>query len=136
MDGKHSYAQVSDAVKEACMGLKTVNAPAESVFATFTKALSTSGQVGLDGATGQGQARYNNDMGRDQAKMVTGRKSKSETNKNNAIMGLFHTLDEELTDSLILTCWRHSKEDRRDFNKVLKRQEVWCTRGWAKILPR
>jgi hypothetical protein len=62
-------------------------------------------------------------MGHDQAKMVTSRKSKSKTNKNNAVMGLFHTLDEELTDSLILTCWRHAKEDRRDFNKVLKRQE-------------
>jgi hypothetical protein len=62
-------------------------------------------------------------MGCDQAKMVTGRKSKSETNKNNVVMGLFHTLDEELTDSLILTCRRHSKEDRSDFNKVLKRQE-------------
>ena len=41
MDGKHSYAQVSDAEKDACMGLKAVNDPAKSVFATFTKVLST-----------------------------------------------------------------------------------------------
>ena len=56
MDGKHSYAQVSDAEKEACMGLKAVNDPAKSVFALFTKALSTSGRVGLDGVAVQGQA--------------------------------------------------------------------------------
>ncbi len=41
MDGKHSYAQVSDVEKEVCMGLKAVNDPAKSVFATFTKVLST-----------------------------------------------------------------------------------------------
>ena len=62
-------------------------------------------------------------MGRDQAKMVTGRKSKSKTNENNAVMGLFYTLDEELTDSLMLTCRRHAMEDRRDFDKVQKCQE-------------
>jgi hypothetical protein len=43
MDGKHSYAQVSDAEKEACMGLKAVNDPAESGFATFAKALNYGG---------------------------------------------------------------------------------------------
>ena len=61
--GKYSWAKVSDADKEACMGMKAVNDPSEAVFATFTEALSTAGRVGLDGAAGQGQARYNNDMG-------------------------------------------------------------------------
>ncbi len=86
------------------MGSKTVNDPVEYVFATVTKAYSTSGQVGLDGAAGHGQERYNNNMGCDQAKMVTGRKSKTKTKTNNAVIGSFYTLDEELTDSLILTC--------------------------------
>ncbi len=45
------------------MGMKAVNNPSEAVFATFTEALSTAGRVGLDGAAGQGQTRYNNDMG-------------------------------------------------------------------------
>ncbi len=54
---------MSYAKKEACTGLKAVNDPAKSVFATITEALSTGGQVGLDGAAGQGQARYNKDMG-------------------------------------------------------------------------
>ena len=61
--GKYSWAEVSDADKDACMGMKAVNDPSEAVFATFTEALSTAGRVGLDGAAGQGQARYNNDMG-------------------------------------------------------------------------
>ena len=55
-------AEVSDADKDACMGMKAVNDPSEAVFTTFTEELSTAGRVGLDGAAGQGQARYNNDM--------------------------------------------------------------------------
>ena len=58
------------------MGLKAVNDPLESVFSTFTEALSTVGRVGLDGAAGQDQARFNNDMGRAHEYMVTGRKRK------------------------------------------------------------
>ena len=56
--GKYSWAKVSDANKDACMGMKAVNNLSEAVFATFTEALSTAGRVGLDGAAGQGQARY------------------------------------------------------------------------------
>jgi hypothetical protein len=55
--------------------------------------------------------------------MVTGRKSKSKRNTTSEDMGLFHTLDKELTESFIITCRRHAKEDRNAFNKVLKRQE-------------
>ena len=60
---KYSWAKVSDADKDASMGMKALNNPLEAVFATFAEALSTAGRVGLDGAAGQGQARYNNDMG-------------------------------------------------------------------------
>ena len=35
----------------------------EVVVPTFTEALITAGGVGLNGAAGQGQARYYNDMG-------------------------------------------------------------------------
>ena len=102
--GKYSWAQVSDAEKNACMGMKAVNDPSEAVFATFTEALSTGGRVGLDGAAGQGQARYNKDMGRAHEHMVTGRKGKDKPN----VIGLFHQLPEELTDSLIVTGQRHA----------------------------
>ncbi len=87
------------------MGMKAVNDPSEAVFATFTEALSTGGRVGLDGAAGQGQARYNNDMGHAHEYMATGRKGKD---KPNAVIGLFHQLPEELTDSLIVTGRRHA----------------------------
>ena len=82
---------------------KAVNDPSEAVFATFTEALSTAGRVGLDGAAGQGQARYNNDMGRAHEYMVTGRKSAKKPETPHAVIGLFHQLPEELTDSLIVT---------------------------------
>jgi hypothetical protein len=118
--GKYSWAEVADAEKDACMGLKAVNDPSESVFSTFTEALSTAGRVGLDGAAGQGQARYNNDMGRAHEYMVTGREGKG---KDNPVLGLFHQLPEELTDSLIVTGKRHAKATRRDFNRKLRIQE-------------
>jgi hypothetical protein len=101
------------------MGMKVVDDPSEAVFATFTKALSTAGRVGLDGAAGQGQARYNNDMGRAHESMLTGRKGKDA----NAVLGLFHQLPEELTNSLIMTGWRHANATLQDFNRRLGLQE-------------
>ena len=120
--GKYSWAEVSDAEKDACMGLKAVNDPSESVFSTFTEALSTAGRVGLDGAAGQGQARYNNDMGRSHEYMVTGRRGKGE-GEDKPVLDLFHQLPEELTDSLIVMGKRHAKATRRDFNRKLRMQE-------------
>ena len=125
--GKYSWAQVSDAEKIACMGLKAVNDPSEDVFATFTKALSTAGQVGLDGSAGQGQARYNNDMGRAHEYMVTGRKGANKLEAPNAVIGLFHWLPEDLTDSLMVTGQRLADATRRDFNKKLCKQEEKST---------
>ena len=119
--GKYSWAKVSDADKDACMGMKAVNDPSEAVFATFTEALSTAGRVGLDGAAGQGQARYNNDMGRAHESMVSGRRGKEQD--SNAMIGEFHRLPEELTDSLIVTGRRHGKATRQDFNRRLRLQE-------------
>ena len=88
--------------------MKAVNDPLEAVFATFPEALlSTAGRVGLDGAAGQGQARYNNDFGRAHESMVSGRRCKEQG--PDAMIGLFHQLPEELTDSQIVTGWRHAK---------------------------
>ncbi len=100
--------------------MKAANDSSEGVFATFTEALSTGGRVGLDGASGQGQARYNNDMGRAHEYMVTGWKGKD---KPNAVIGLFHQLPEELTDSLIVTGRRHANATQQDFNRRLRLQE-------------
>ena len=86
--GKYSWAEVSDADKEACMGMKAVNDPLEAVFATFMEALSTADRVGLDGAAGQGQARYNNNMGRAHESMISGRRGKEQD--LNAMIGKFH----------------------------------------------
>jgi hypothetical protein len=121
--GKYSCAQVSDAKKKVCMGMKSVNDPSEAVFATFTKALSTAGRIGLDGAAGQGQARYNNDMGHAHEYMVTGRKVKNKPDAPSEVLGLFHQLPDELTDSLIVTGHRNANATRRDFTKRLRKQE-------------
>ena len=70
--------------------MKAMNDHSEAVFATLTKALSTAGWVGLNGAAGQGQARFNNDMGLAHEYMVTGRKVKNKPDAPSAVLGLFH----------------------------------------------
>ena len=105
------------------MGMKAVNDPSEAVFATLTEALSTAGRVGLDGAAGQGQARFNNDMGRAHEYMVTGRKVKNKPDAPSAVLGLFHQLPDELTDSLIVTGRQNAIATQRDFTKRLRKQE-------------
>ena len=112
-----------DAEKKACMGMKAMNDPSEAVFATFTEALSTAGQVGLNGAAGQGQARYNNGMGRAHEYIVTGRKVKNKPDAPSAVLGLFHQLPDELTNSLIVTGRRNANVTRRDFTKRLRKQK-------------
>ena len=103
--------------------MKAVNDPSEAVFAAFTKALCTAGWVGLDGAAGQGQARYNIDMGHAQKYLVTSRKGANKPKAPNAVIGLFHQLPEELIDSLIVTGRRYAKATWIDFNKRLCKQE-------------
>ncbi len=110
---------MSDADKNACTGMMVVNDLSEAVFATFTEALSTAGRVGLDGAAGQGQVRYNNDMGCAHKYMVTGRKSKDKPEAMNAVIVLPHQLPEELTNSLIVTGRRHANAIGLDFNRRL-----------------
>ncbi len=71
--------------------MKAVNDPSEAVFATFTEALNTASRVGLEGAAGQGQARYNNDMGHAHEYMAMGRKKgKNIPEASNGVIGLFH----------------------------------------------
>ena len=93
------------------------------MFATFTNALSTAGQVGLNGSAGQGQARYNNNMSHVHEYLVTGSKGKTKNDTPSAVICLFHELPEELTDSLIVTGQMQSNATCKDFNKLLHRQE-------------
>ena len=62
-------------------------------------------------------------MGRAHEYMVTGQKGANKSEAPNAVIGLFHQLPEELTDSLIVTGRRHVNATRRDFNKRLRKQE-------------
>ncbi len=62
-------------------------------------------------------------MGRAHKYMVTGRKGKDKPEIPNSVIGLFHHLPEELTNSLIVTGWRHTCASRQDFNRRLRLQE-------------
>ena len=62
-------------------------------------------------------------MGRAHEYMVTGRKVKNKPDAPNAVLGLFHQLPEELTDSLIVKGRQNANATRRDFTKRLRKQE-------------
>jgi hypothetical protein len=62
-------------------------------------------------------------MGRAHEYMVTGRKVKNKPNAPSAVIGLFHQLPEELTDSLIITGQRNANATQRDFTNRLSKQE-------------
>ncbi len=115
----------SEEEKKASLGMRATNDPSESQFATFTEALATGGRVGVDLASGIGQTWLNNDFGRAQDQLVTGRRSKAEhlgrgrqvrhgkldsRCRNKKPIGLFHELPIELQDSLVITSKRKAPE--------------------------
>jgi hypothetical protein len=118
-DGRFSWSKLTAEEKNATIGMRATNDPSECKFATFTKVLATGGRIGLDLASGIGQARYNNDFGRAQEEYVTGWRSKAPSVKS---VGLFHELPVELQDSLVVTSKRHAPESCQKFSESLRRQ--------------
>ena len=62
-------------------------------------------------------------MGRAHEYIVTGRKVKNKPDAHSAVLGLFHQLPDELTNSLIVTGRRNANVTRRDFTKRLRKQK-------------
>jgi hypothetical protein len=118
-NGRFSWAKSSEEAKKALIGMRAINNPSESQFATFSEALATGGRIGVDLAYGIGQTRYNNDFGRSQEQYVTGRKSKAPPVKS---IGLSHELPVELQDYLVVTSKRHAPESHQEFHESLHMQ--------------
>lgn len=127
--GKHSVAEVSEVERQACMNMKANNSDAESFWGTLTCAMEGSGMISLDHAAGEGQTRSNGDFSREHElqNLVTGRKSKKESDKSPSI-GTFHTLPLELKQSLIATAKKFAKRGRRRYQAALKRQRQYKER--------
>ena len=125
IQGLKSWSVISDREKEACIGMRANNDPAEQNFAVFTNALEMGGRIDLETAAGKGQTRYNHDFNRNHQLLVTGW-SKGNTNDDDECLkiGLFHELRPELQDSLVLTGKRNAETTRNNFAKALRRQRA------------
>jgi hypothetical protein len=120
--GKCSQAVITKEEELATIGLRATNDPSEGMFATFTDILVNGGRIDLSSAAGLGQSRYNGDFARGHELLVTGRKSRTYPKPRK--LGTFHSLCEELQDSLVSICKKNSKRQRKDFNEAVERQRA------------
>ncbi len=112
-DGLLAFQNLSQAEKEASLGMRANNNPSEGNFATFTDVLCTGGCISIDSVAGIGRARYNKDLYRDHVSFVTGQKSKTTTQPTE--MGAYHALPEKLQDSLLAVAKKNRNKLRKQF---------------------
>jgi hypothetical protein len=123
-DGLLAFQNLSQAEKEASLGMKANNDPSEGNFATFTDVLCTGGRISIDSAAGIGQARYNKDLHRDHVSFVTGQKSKTTTQPTEK--GAYHALPEKLQDSLLAIAKKNGNKLCKQLTASLQRQRTTC----------
>ncbi len=111
-DGVLAYKNLKQNEKDASLGNRANNDPSEGNFATFTDVLCGGGCISIGGAAGIGQARYNKDMNQNHQQLVTGRKSKSTSEKREEL-GLFHCIPKKLQNSLLAIIERGIKSSSR-----------------------
>ncbi len=131
-DGLLAFPNLTEAEKQASLGMQANNDLSEGNFATFTDVLCTGGHISIDSAAGIGQARYNKDLNHDHASFVTGRKSKKTTRPTET--GAYHALPEKLQDSLLAVAKRNSNKSRKQFTASLKRQRTACAEKAANAI--
>ena len=126
-DGKFSKKMTSEEVRVASIGMRANNDPSEQMFGCFSEANEKGGGMGLNESAGLGMSWYNGDYLRGASHLVTGRRSKTEIDGEDAEpveMGLFHELPSELTDSLIAVSKKNAFQMSRTFNESLNRQSA------------
>lgn len=126
VSGKRSQAVITRAEERATFGMRSNNDPSEGSFATLTDVLQMGGRISLASAAAIGQARYNKDMYRDIAKLVSGKRSKKVAVEGAEPLGLFHTIPEELCTSLVAMAKSRGKRTRSKFNAdLLERRQAY-----------
>ena len=95
-----------------------VNDPAERSFGALTGQLQSFGRISLTNAAGVSQVRTNGDLSR-------GFETSSSNKKTKTIRkGFFHTLPEELRNSLIIMALEYSPEAKRVDLILLSKQRA------------
>ena len=124
--GKRSQAVITRAEEKSTFGMRANNDPAEGSFATLTDVLQMGGRISLASAAAIGQARYNKDMYRDIAKLVSGKRSKKVDDGGGEELGLFHSIPEDLCTSLVAMSKAKGKKTRAKFNaELLERRQAY-----------
>ena len=98
--GVYTQGKITKADRTACMNMMAHNSISESNHASSTAGLKVGGTIRLDHSCGEGQTRANNDFGRGHLAYVSGKRKKSKE-KVEIELGTFHSLPQELKDSLI-----------------------------------
>lgn len=114
-DGLLAFNNLTDAEKEAPLGMRAKNDPSEGNFATFNNVLCNSGRISIDRAAGIGQARYSKDLNRNHGCYVSGGRKGKRTNEPKEQNGTFHELLEKLQDSLLAIAKRNGNKSRKKF---------------------
>jgi hypothetical protein len=131
-DGLLAFNNLSDAEKEASLGMRANNDPSEGNFATFTNVLCNSGRISIDSAAGIGQAQHNKDLDCNHGCYVTGQKSRSTDQSTEN--GAFHALPEELQDSLLAIAKKNGNKSRKQFTASLRKQRAVCAEKAANAI--
>lgn len=121
-EGEYSQAVISQQEELASYGMRANNDPSEGMFATLTDILCSGGRINLASAAGIGQARYNHDFYRGHEELVGKGKQHKNNNPVPSGLGTFHTLGEELQNSLLACCKKASPTSRKGFAQAIKRQ--------------
>ena len=121
-EGEHSQAVISQQEELASYGMQANNDPSEGMFATFTDKLCNGGRINLASAAGIGQAQYNHDYYCGHEDLVGKGKQHKNNNPSPSGLGTFHTLCEELQNSLLACCKKASPTSRKRFAQAIKRQ--------------
>ncbi len=111
-DGMLAFNNLSNAEKEAPLGMRANNDPLEGNFATFTDVLCNSGRISIDSSAGIGQAQYNKDLDCNHGCFVT-RGKKSRRTDQLTDTGAFHALPEKLQNSLLAVAKKNGNKLRR-----------------------
>jgi hypothetical protein len=130
--GLLAFQNLTEAEKEASLGMRANINPSEGNFATFTDVLYTGGCISIDSAAGIGRACYNKDPNRGHASFVTGQKSKKAIQPME--MGAYHTLPEKLQDLLLAVAKKNGNKSCKQFTASLKRQQTACTEKAANAI--
>jgi hypothetical protein len=120
-DGMLAFNNLSNAEKEASLGMRANNDPSEGNFATFTNVFCNFGWISIDSAAGIRQARYYKDLDCIHGCFVT-RGKKSRRTDQSTDTGAFHALPEKLQSSLLAVAKKNGNKSRRQFTALLLRQ--------------